>query len=68
MTRPVIETVAAIAAIDIATCDGNTRHALDLGKRRCQRVTVIGIARQCHLPRMSPSRLVVAIETLTPNS
>ena len=29
-----IETMSAIAAIDIATCDGNTCHALDLGKRR----------------------------------
>jgi hypothetical protein len=29
-----VETMSAIAAIDIATCNGNTCHALDLGKRR----------------------------------
>ena len=45
--------------------NAGTKH---LGKRRSQRVTVIRITRSAVMPSTSPSRLVAATETLTPNS
>ena len=58
----VVETRSAIATIDVATSNGDTCHALDLGKRRGQRVTITGIAPQAHHAEDEPSRLVVVTD------
>ena len=67
-----IGVVATIAAIDIDTGDGGAGEPLDLFDLPGQGVAVIGIAGRVCMPRTScppgACPLVVATETLTPNS
>jgi len=57
------DTMATIAAIDVGADNGGARQPLDLVEGGLE-----GVAGSPRMPSTSPSRLVAATETVTPNS